>query len=294
MKVLLVVLTFCFSIRVDATDTNSTNNSVSDDQKRAGGVTLPDGTFIPNSPKKKEDPSNSQLASENVIQDRSSKVTYDYLRGVYERQKTLLPYLPQSERIYYRDTMNLLDAYFKAFEEGNEEKIRLCNLKVKERANDLLMNKPVVALSYNEILKKVVSSDVRFAMYSNSDQFYLAVGEDPFRTLATLSAENIVGIVEAFNKSMKWAEQCYNDKMEVNKPMGSFGGLKIEFESEEGGRFSKYNINIKGDMGNDRLISEQNVWMTLTDFACLIDKIRNAPQMYEERIKRKQNADKLK
>jgi hypothetical protein len=296
MKAFLVTLMLCFSFDVFANDTNSTRKPSNEDQKGSGGVTLPDGTFIPNSPKKKVDqsPTQSPLNLGGVIQDGSSKVTYDYLKGLYERQKTLIAYLPDQERLIYHDSINLLDAYFKAYEEGNTDAARQLFERFNEKTKDLLKNKPIVAFKYNEIFKKVISSDVRFDIYKDSDDFYLAIGEDAFRTVSTLSVDNIIGIVQAYDKAMKWSDQCFNEKMEVNKPLGSFGSVTIEFDSKEEGRFSRFIVHVKGEMSRDRLISEQTVWMSVLNFSCLIDKMRNAPEMYQKHKKEQENAGKLK
>jgi hypothetical protein len=296
MKPFLFTLMLSLSFDVLAIDTNSTNEPAKKDQKGSGGVTLPDGTFIPNSPKKNADQSTTKttLSLGGVIQDGSSKDTYDYLKGLYERQKTLIAYLPDQERLIYHDSINLLDAYFKAYEEGNSEAARQLFERFNEVTKDLIKNKPIVAFKYNEIFKKVISSDVRFDIYKDSDNFYLAIGEDAFRTVSTLSVDNIIGIVQAFDKAMKWSDQCFNEKLEVNKPLGTFGNVTIEFDSKEEGRFSKFIVNVKGEMSRDRLISEQTVWMSVLNFSCLIDKMCNAPEMYQKHKKAQENAGKLK
>jgi hypothetical protein len=47
-------------------------------------------------------------------------------------------------------------------------------------------------------------------------------------------------------------------------------------------------------MSRDRLISELTVWMSVLNFSCLIDKMRNAPEMYQKHKKAQENAGKLK
>ena len=288
-----------FAVKVFGQSTTNTNQTNSQTDKSPGGVTLPDGTFIPNTPKKVSNQNNNQVAavgsgSTGALQDGTSKVTYDSLKRLYERQKTVSEYVPDAEKLIYNDSMNLLDAYFKAFEEGNVEATRQLFERSNDKTKDLLKNKSIVAFRYNEIFKKMISSDVRFGIYKDSDEFYLAVGEDAFKTVSTLSVENILGILQAYEKAMKWLEQCYNEKMNVTKPLGNFGGVSIEFDSKDDGKFCRFVIHIKGQMTSDRLISEQTVWMTILNFSCLVDKMQNAPEMYQKHKKAKENAGKLK
>jgi len=299
MRAILFLVFIGFTIKVFSQTTTNKTITNSQPDKSQGGVTLPDGTFIPNAPKKVSDKNNNQVAavgpgSTGVVQDGSSKVSYDSMKGLYERQKALIPHLPQEERPNYHHSMGLLEAYFKAYDEGNVETARQLFDKLNEEAGDLIKNKPIVAFRYNELFKTVLSSNVKFGIYKDSNDLYLQVGQDAFCTVSTLSTDNIVGILQAFDKAIWWPEQCYNEKMEVNKPLGSFGGVTIEFDSQEEGRFCRFLINIKGETSSDRLISEQTVWMSVLNFSCLVDKMRNAPELYKKRIKAHENAIKLK
>jgi len=294
LKVAAILATLPFSAFCEIV--SQTNQPGNPDVKPQGGVTLPDGTFIPNTPKKVsvQQESNVEQKENRSIKDGASQSVYNDLKKIYERQKIVIKFIPSDDNNFYSDSINLLELYLKAYEEGNMESARIFFNRFDEKINDTLKNKPVIAYKYNELIKKFLETEVTFGIYKNSDDFYLAIGDGAFKTVATLSVNNIMSIIQAYEKSMKWSVQCFDEKMEVTKPLGSFGGVSIEFDSKAEGGFVRYIFHIKGQMDSDRLLSEQTVWMTGLNFSCLINRMRNAPEMYEKHKKAQSNAEKLK
>lgn len=235
-----------------------------------------------------------EITAPAPLLDGSTKECYEAIQKQRARTEVAIGYIPKSDRDAYLEFLNLTEIYLKSYESGNLDNAKLLYEKVESFLKKTYTEKPVVAYRYNDILKTLLTTPVRFNIYKDSNNFYLAVGEGSFKTVATLSAENLLGLIQAYDKWLRWSQQCEKEKMEVSKPLGSFGGVILEFESLEEGKFNRVLMDVEGESGPDRLLSRQSVWMSNLNFRCLYERIREAPTIYQKNIKSRDDADRLK
>lgn len=181
-----------------------------------------------------------------------------------------------------------------AFEKGTDSDKEAAYKNHQERWRLIYDTKPVFGYKHNEFLKHEVETPIIFNLFSDSNEFYIQVGDGDFCTVAPIPVDDLIRLSEQFDRINQWAKQTLDGHMDVRKDIGRFGGVSLEFIAKESGETVYLLLTAHGTFQKDRMLEEQTVRVNLLNWNCLQYRIAKAQEIYEKREERKRNADKLK
>lgn len=181
-----------------------------------------------------------------------------------------------------------------AFEKGTDSDKEAAYKNHQERWRLIYDTKPIFGYKYNEFLKYEVETPIIFNLFSDSDEFYIQVGDGDLCTVAPIPVNDLIRLSEQFDRINQWAKQTLDGHMDVRKDIGRFGGVSLEFIAKESGETVYLLLTARGTFQKDRILEEQTVRVNLLNWNCLQYRIAKAQEIYEQREERKRNADKLK
>jgi hypothetical protein len=160
---------------------------------------------------------------------------------------------------------------------------------------NLYSNKKINGYAYNEFVKKQIPKRIRFDMYSNTNEFYLQVGDGDFSTVVTMNTSDIVALYNTSDKVNNWARQCFSEKMDTRKPVAmENANISLTFVSKNNGGNSYIELAVMGKYSKNSMITEQRVMLDLMNYNSLIYRIRNINKILSKRQSELDNADRLR
>lgn len=165
--------------------------------------------------------------------------------------------------------------------------------KYHQQVQELFQRKQIVAYKYNEFLGSETEVPVVFNIFKDSDSFYFKVGDGDFSTIAPVSTDKLLELMNAIQKVQEWKQICRTERMDTRKDVGRFGGISLEFVSRDKGDNIYVWMTAKGPWAKDRMIEEQKVRLTPLNISAMYFHIGRAKELYDAREEHRKNAEKL-
>lgn len=222
------------------------------------------------------------------------KANYEQLKKNLPRLKQNIIYSIDEDIAFYKKYHQLREKFIEDYESGDAQgKVDAYN-SYEAKSILMLERKQVLGYKYNELLKEEVTTPIDFNLFSNSDSFYITVGEGGFSTLAILAPRDALNLIRQIDKIFTWQATCSDEKMDVTKDAGSFGGVSLRFVSQSNGNHVFVWFTAKGTMTSDHLIDKQVVKLNTINLFALKLKLQKLPDLVDKRNQNRKNAEKLK
>jgi len=163
-----------------------------------------------------------------------------------------------------------------------------------ERVRDILVNKPIVGLRYNEFVGREVEVPIYFGLFKEGDRFYFRIGDGDFSTVTPMTVRELYDFHMALEKVGKWKQQCRRTRMNARKPVGRFGGMSLEFISKEEGDNIYVWLTAVGPWGRDRMVEEQTVRLTPLNITAMYYDIGRCQELVDSWEEEQRNAQRLR
>lgn len=246
---------------------------------------------------KRRDAENARLAEEQRVQEREAKKpqrAYEEAKRGVARMKRNINWFVGPDVDLAEQLIRDGEKFVREYESGDEQAKLAAYAVHMQTWTRVLENKPVYGYKYNEILKRRTTVPITFNIYKDSDSFYIQVGDGALCTVASVSVEALQQLAEQLMKINEWSQKCIQEKIDVEKDAGSFGGVSLEFVSKNNAENIFVLLTARGAFAEDRLVEKQTVIVNMLNLNALMRRIAKAKELYDQREKVRRNADKLK
>lgn len=247
--------------------------------------------------KKRRDVEDTQLAEERKIQEQEAKkpqIEYEYAKKYIVQMRQNINRFVGPDIGVARLLIASAEEFVRQYENG-DEKTRLAAIATaRQRVEKIMENKTVYGYKYNEFLKEETAIPIFFDLFKDMSRFYIKIGDGDICTVVPIDGEDMLGLYKQLIKIINWAQQCKDQKLDVNKDAGSFGGLKLTFVSEDKAESIYVWLRASGPFAEDRILEMQTVRMNMLNVNALRIRMEKAKEIYDQTKKSKENADKLK
>lgn len=185
-----------------------------------------------------------------------------------------------------------LELLVKAYEAGDSNKIAQLESKFA-LLKDEQSKQDCSGYKYNEILKHVVATSVRFNLYSDGSDFYFRVGEGDFSTVATVKREDLPAFSESLARLETWVQTCRAEKLETKKPLCKVGTTTFTLITLSEGQMWTVLMEVEGTYRNEAMLTQQKVVLAPINFSRLAYQISNAKEIYTKHLKEVEAAKRL-
>jgi len=188
----------------------------------------------------------------------------------------------------------LNEKYIKDYDTANYDDKKKLTKDFKVKWDYAIRNKDIYGFKYNELLHRVIPEMIRFSTYTDTDQFYLQVGDGNFCTVAEMP-DNIINslINTTAGKIPAWTKTCREGALNASKHIGEFGNIDVYFQSTQNGKYQFLKITIHGKYSRQALIETQDVFVDELNYMCLINKMMNRELILQKKHDSNNNGDLL-
>ena len=246
--------------------------------------------------RKEEEVQTQKVKLEQKEKDEEKKIFDIYIgaKKTLEHLKNRGYSINQEDEIASGKIKTLTECFITSYESNVPQERGKLALEYLIQKNDLLKNCPCYAEKYNEFVKKLLPTPIKFNVYSDSNDFYIQVGDGAFCTIATVELSDILNLLNNSRKINDWFDQCLTEGLDTNKEIGSYGNIGLELVSRKKGTLIWISLKANGETTKDRLIEEQSVMLTKLNWDILTAKLTQVNEIFNERENRKNNAEKLR
>lgn len=202
-------------------------------------------------------------------------------------------YKSRSDQSTANELLRIYSEWIRSYDNNPDDPIQAYK-KLQQQGQQLFQSKQIVAYKYNEFLGAETVEPVVFDLFKDSDNFFFKVGDGDFSTIAPVSPEELLELINAIEKIQEWKQLCRREGLDTRKDVGRIGGISLEFVSREKGDNIYVWMTVKGPWAKDRMIEEQKVRLTPLNISAMYYHIASAPDLYDAREQRRKNAEKLK
>lgn len=219
----------------------------------------------------------------------------------YNKAKLALVNGRANESQYLGDDANAVrlliegaEAVVKAYENGQTNKALDLWKQRMVLDDEVFMRSKINAYKYNEFVKGDVIVPVVFDLYSGGEAFYLKVGDGSFSTVTSVPLEDWKRFLDSVHRVDTWITTCRREKLETRKEICTVGTSIFTFVAFDQGREWYVLMEIRGTMRNKALLEEQKVKLTPLNYWRLYERMRQALQIAQTRLKQEEAAERLR
>jgi len=185
------------------------------------------------------------------------------------------------------------DKVVKAFE-GGDTNGAMKLWRARGHLMEAAFKEPIQAYQYNELVKRDVAIPVKFDLFRGGADFYFAVGDGSFSTVATVTVADWKVFVDAVEKLDRWLTTCRSQKLETRKELCRVGGTTFTFVVWDQGKMWFVEMAVQGDDRRDTLVDSRKVKLAPLNFWRLNRRMREALRIFQDRLNEESAADKLR
>jgi hypothetical protein len=202
-------------------------------------------------------------------------------------------YKSRSDQSTANELLRIYGEWIKSYDRNPSDLVPAYK-KLQQQGQQIFQRKQIVAYKYNEFLGAEIEVPVVFNLFKDSDSFYFKVGDGDFSTIAPVSISELLSLMDAIQKVQEWKQTCRRERLSTRKEVGRFGGISLEFVSQEEGENIYVWMTAKGPWAKDRMIEEQKVRLTPLNISAIYFHIGRSKELYDARDERRKNAERLK
>lgn len=202
-------------------------------------------------------------------------------------------YKSRSDQSTANELLRIYSEWIRSYDKNPDKPVPAYK-KLHQQGQKIFQSKQIVAYKYNEFLGAETEVPVEFNLFTDSDSFYFKVGDGDFSTVAPVSISDLLSLMDAIQKVQKWKQTCRRERMDTRKDVGRFGGISLEFISQDEGENIYVWMTAKGPWAKDRMIEEQRVRLTPLNISAVYFHIGRAKELYDAREEQRINAKRLK